>query len=144
MKYQHQVLIQRYVPDVFAYMDDVSREPEWQPNLVEASQDPPGPTAVGTRKRYASQFMGKRIENTYVTTVYEPPSRIVYESTPDSVLQATVEVRFDDVSGATRVTMALEGKVAGVLRFVPGKVLEAAYKSELETTLGLLKKSLEG
>ena len=144
MKYTHDVLIQRYAPDVFAYMDDVSREPEWQPNLVEATQDPPGPTAVGTRKRYVSQFLGKRIENTYVTKVYEPVQRVVYETTPDSVLRATVEVRFEDEGGATRVTMAFDGKVSGPLRFIPEGILKAAYESELESTLQRLKGKLEG
>ena len=144
MKYAHEVLIQRYVPDVFAYMDDVAREPEWQPNLVEATQDPPGPTTVGSRKRYVSQFMGKRIENTYVVKVYEPVQRVVYETTKDSVLQATVDVRFEEEGGGTRVRMAFEGGVSGPLRFIPEAVLKKAYEAELEATLKRLKKRLEG
>ena len=30
-------------------MDDVSREPEWQPQLIEAEQIPAGATGVGTQ-----------------------------------------------------------------------------------------------
>lgn len=143
MRYRHSVVIDAPLPEVFAYMDDVSREHEWQPNIVEARKDPPGETRVGTRKSYASQFMGKRIENTYVARVFEPNRRAVYETTPDSALQATAELTFEEVGDSTRVTMAFEGKVGGPLRFVPKGVLEKLYQKELESTLGLLKRRLE-
>ena len=141
--HKHQVLIQRSLEDVFLYMDDVTREREWQPNIIEAHKEPPGPTVVGTRKRYMSRFMGKRIENTYVTRVFEQNRRVVYETTSDSVLQARVELLWDTVGTGTQVTMSLEGKVGGVLRFVPGRVLDATYRKELESTLVLLKERLE-
>jgi hypothetical protein len=143
VRYQHSVLIDAPLPLVFAYMDDVSREHEWQPNIVEARKDPPGETGVGTRKSYVSEFMGKRIENTYVTVVFDPNRHVVYDTTPDSVLQARAELTFEEVGGSTRVTMAFEGKVSGPLRFVPKGVLEKLYQKELETTLGLLKTRLE-
>jgi carbon monoxide dehydrogenase subunit G len=124
-------------------MDDVTREHEWQPNILEAYKEPLGQTAVGTRKRYLSQFMGKRIENTYVTKLFEPNSRVVYETTSDSVLQARAELHWEAVGSETRVTMSFQGKVGGVLRFIPGRVLDAAYRKELESTLSLLKERLE-
>ena len=36
------------------------------------------------------------------------------------------------------------GKVTGALRLIPGRLLERAYRNELETSLGLLKERLEG
>lgn len=143
MDYEHQVFIRRPVPTVFAYMDDVSRESEWQPNIREARKDPTGETIVGTRKIYLSEFMGRRIENTYVTRVFERDVRAVYETTPDSVLQARAELLWEPESGGTRVTMRFRGKATGPLRFVPARVLEGVYKKELESTLDLLKKQLE-
>ncbi|MFC1660999.1 SRPBCC family protein [Gemmatimonadota bacterium] len=143
MKYEQQVRIERSVPHVFDYMDDVKRESEWQPSIQEADKDPPGPTAVGTRKRYVSEFMGRRIENTYVTTVFVPNKRVVYETTPDSVLQARAELRFEPAGAGTRVTMGFEGKVTGPLRLVPRRLLERVYREEMESTLALLKTCLE-
>jgi len=125
-------------------MDDVSREREWQPSIVEAHKDPPGETAVGTRKRYVSEFMGRRIQNTYVTTLFEPNQRVSYESTPDSVLRAKVEFRFEPQGDGTKVTMAFTGKVTGPLRFMPEGVLEPIYQKELKSALALLKQRLEG
>jgi carbon monoxide dehydrogenase subunit G len=144
LRYEHSVVIDRPLPLVFEYMDDVDRESEWQPSIQEAFKDPPGPTTVGTRKRYLSEFMGRRIENTYVTREFEPNRRVVYETTPDSILRARAELRFETVGDATQVTMAFEGKVTGPLRFVPKRLLEKVYREELEATLALLKARLEG
>ena len=143
MQYERQVLIACPVSQVFSYMDDVAREPEWQPGIVEAHKDPPGDTTVGTRKRYVSEFMGKRMENTYVTTRFEPNVRVSYETTTGSVLQAKVQLRFEEVGEGTRVTMGVTGKATGVLRFVPKSVLEGVFQKELESSLSLLKKKLE-
>lgn len=144
MQYEHQVVIARPVSVVFSYMDDVNREGEWQPSIIEAQKDPPGETAVGTRKRYISEFMGRRIENTYVTTLFEPSERVSYETTPDSVLRARVDLRFESVGAGTKVTMAFRGKLTGPLRFIPQGVLEGVYQKEMRSSLALLKERLEG
>jgi len=143
VQYEHQVVIATPVSLVFAYMDDVNREPEWQPGIIEAHKDPPGRTAIGTRKRYVSEFMGRRIENTYVTIHFEPNRRVAYETTSDSALHAKVELRFEQVGSGTKVTMAVNGKPTGPLRFVPESVLEGVFRKELESSLSLLKKQLE-
>ncbi len=143
-RHEQFVVIDRPVADVFAYMDDVSREREWQPHLREAEQMPAGPTRVGTRRRYVSEFLGRRVENTYVVRTYEPERHIVLESTPDSAVRATTEVRWASEDGGTRVTMSMEGRPSGALRFLPGAMLEAAFASEVSATLRRLRDVLEG
>ena len=144
MRSEQEVFIRRPLEEVFAYMDDVAREHEWQPGILEAWKDPPGPTGVGTKKRYVSEFMGRHIENTYVTRVFEVNSHAVYETTADSVLRGTAELRWTASGDGTRVTMSFEGKVGGPLRLVPQGMLERVYRKELGKTLGLLKSRLEG
>lgn len=143
MEYQHQVVIDCPVSRIFAYMDDVHREKEWQPGIKEARQDPPGETVVGTRKGYVSEFMGRRVENTYVTKVFDRDRRVVYETTSDSVLRARVELTFEAVGPGARVTMAVKAKATGVLRFIPQSLLEGTARKELESSLVLLKQRLE-
>lgn len=137
------IVIHRPVDDVFEYMNDVSREPEWQPQLIEAEQSPAGATAVGSRRRYVSEFMGKQLVNTYVVKVYEPNTRLVVETTKDSVLDATSEILWEAVPEGTRVTMVLEGRPKGALRFVPASILESTFEKEVMTTLKRLKERLE-
>lgn len=137
------IIIERPLRDVFAYMDDISREREWQPYLLETEQVPPGPTAVGTRRRYVSVFVGKRVENTYVVKAYEPERRVTLESTPDSAVRGATEIRWQAVGDHTRVTMSMEGEPAGMLRFVPRALLEGAFAREIRVALGRLKERLE-
>jgi uncharacterized membrane protein len=143
-RYEESVVIRRPLREVFDYMNDIAREREWQPRLRKAEQIPAGPVTVGTRRRYVSEFLGKRLENTYVITTYEPGRRVVAETTDDSVLQASSDIRWEHVEGGTRVTMTLEGKTSGPLRFVPAPLVEANFAKEVRNALRLLKERLEG
>jgi hypothetical protein len=87
--------------------------------------------------------MGKRLLNTYVVCVYVPNRRIVCETTKDSVLAATSDVRWDDEEGGTRLTMTLEGSPCGSFRFVPAAMLERAFAKEVNGALDRLKERLE-
>ena len=138
------IVIKRPPEEVFAYMDDVAREKEWQPNLSSATRDPAGPTQVGTKKRYVSSFLGNDLTNTYVVQELDVGRRIVYETTSDSAISASNEITCEGVEGGTKVTMIIGGKPKGVLRLVPRAVLETTYKDQLKTTLRRLKKCLEG
>lgn len=137
------ITIDRTVHDVFEYMDDVGREHEWQPHLVEAHQSPPGPTRLGTRKRYVTQFLKKRVENTYEVVMLQPYERVVYQTTTDSDLQAAVEVTWEPTSEGTRVTMRIDGSVTGALELIPRRLLDRARRRELEASLGRLKEVME-
>ena len=143
MRYRNQVFIDCPVSEVFAYMDDVEQEKDWQPGIKEASKDPLGETAVGTRKRYVSEFLGRPVRNTYVTSAFELDKRVVYETTSDSVMKARMEITFEAEGSGTRVTMEIQAKPTGVLRFIPQAILEGTAGKELEKSLALLKKELE-
>jgi len=141
---ERSVVISRSVPDVFTYMDDVDREAEWQRNLRSARQEPRGPVGVGTTKRYRSTFLKREVENVYRITAYEMYVRVAYESTPESAVQATAEVRWEQVPEGTRVTMTIDATAGRALKMVPGKALERASAQELERMLADLKAVLEG
>lgn len=137
------IIIARSPGDVFAYMDDVSREVEWQPSLESATQDPPGPTTLGSRKHYVSRFMGRRVENTYVVVELDPGRSLVCQTEKGSTVDARSELSLEPVASGTLVTLSMRGKPGGMLRFLPTAVLEAAYREELEASLGRLKARLE-
>lgn len=144
MQDEVEVTVECPVARVFEFMDDVSREHEWQPNIVEAHQDPAGVTRAGTQKRYVSEFMGRRVENTYVVQAIEPNRRVVYQTTPESSLQAAVEISWESVAAGTRVVMRVHGEVTGPLKLIPQRLLERGQRRELESSLKMLKEILEG
>ena len=143
LEYEESIVIQRPVKDVFSYMQDIEREHEWQPNLREAEQDPPGEPQVGTKRRYVSEFMGVRFENRYVYTVYEPNRRVAYETAPDSDTAAEGEVTWEPVEGGTRVTMRAGADLGGMMGFVPKRLMAKVARKELADTLARLKALLE-
>ena len=144
LEYQYTMMINRPLEEVFDYMQDISREHEWQPNLREARQIPEGEPGVGTVRRYVSEFMGRRFENAYVNTIYEPYHKVAYTTTPESDTQATGEVVWEAIDGGTRVTMRVEAEVGGVLRLVPKGMIASVGKKELADSLARVKALLEG
>ncbi|MGD2151921.1 MAG: SRPBCC family protein [Gemmatimonadales bacterium] len=143
LEYDSSIIIERPVEVVFAYMQDIDREREWQPNLREAEQSPAGEQGVGTRRRYVSEFMGKRFENVYVNTIYEPNRRVAYRSAPESDTQAEGEVTWEAVESGTRVTMSVAVQVGGMLRFVPRSLIASLGEKELADALARAKARLE-
>lgn len=144
LEYEYATVINRPLEEVFDYMQDISREYEWQPNLREAEQIPEGTPGVGTKRRYVSEFMGHRFENIYVNTIYEPYRRVAYTTAPESDTRATGEVVWEAVEGGTRVTMRVEADVGGVFKLVPKGIITSVGKKELADSLARLKALLEG
>lgn len=135
--------IHRPPHEVFAYMDDVAREREWQTNLVSAEKEPPGPTRVGTRKRYVTRFMGHEIRNSYRVTAFESGRRVVYETEKGSAIDARSEVVCEAEGGGTRVTISVEGSPKGILNLLPKAALALAYREELKNSLAAVKARME-
>jgi uncharacterized membrane protein len=140
---ERSVEIARPVPDVFAYMDDIDRETEWQSNLLAARQEPVGPVGVGTVKRYTIAFLKKEIENIYRVTDYEMYVRVALESLPESAVQAQAEIRWEPVGSGTRVTMSIDAAPGSALKLIPKAVLEKTSIKELEKMLDALRLNLE-
>jgi carbon monoxide dehydrogenase subunit G len=66
---EHTVRISRPPGDVFRYLTDVEKAPEWQASALEVS--PEGEIGVGTRIREIRNFLGRRAESTLEVTEYE-------------------------------------------------------------------------
>lgn len=143
LEYTESVVIHRPLMEVFAYMQDIQREHEWQPNLREAEQIPTGEPAIGTRRRYVSEFMGRRFENIYIYTAYEPGRQVSYESAAGSDTQAAGEILWEETTEGTRVTMRFTAEPSGLLKLVPRSLIASAAQRELRETLAKLKDLLE-
>ena len=58
--------------EVFEYISDFSRNPEWQSGMKEAHFLTEGPLRVGTRYAQVAKFLGKRIESVFEVTAFDP------------------------------------------------------------------------
>jgi carbon monoxide dehydrogenase subunit G len=70
LRTEHTVRIDRPPADVFRYLTDVEKAPEWQSSALEVSAE--GEIGVGARIREIRNFLGRRAESTLEVTEYEP------------------------------------------------------------------------
>jgi uncharacterized membrane protein len=67
------VEIARSPEDVFAYLDDLARHPEWQDQLESVRVVTDGATHVGTRALETRRLGRRRMSSTYEITEHDPP-----------------------------------------------------------------------
>ena len=68
MRMEHMVVIQRPPGEVFAYLTDVSKLPEWQSSASEASVE--GEMGLGARVHEVRSLLGRRAESTLEVTEF--------------------------------------------------------------------------
>ena len=80
VRIDQQVLVERPIAEVFAYLSHFENIPQWESGILEANQLSPGPLGVGARGRDVRQFFGKRTETTYEVTEHDPPRKFAVRS----------------------------------------------------------------
>ena len=134
------VEIARPPEEVFAYLADVSKLPEWQASLVRASAD--GEVRVGTRIRERRTFMGRERDTELEVTVYEPPRRFDLRSRGGPV---SFDIRhvLEPAGGGTRLNAELDFKLGAMIRLAARPLLKPAER-EFHDDFQRLKRTLEG
>lgn len=136
---EHTLEIERPVEDVFAYLTDVARLPEWQASAESAEVE--GELREGARIKEVRTFMGRRAASTLEVTEYDPPRRFSLHVV-EGPIQYAVEHALEAVDGRTRITFVGRGETGRVPRLMRGAVrraVEHQFVKDLET----LKRTLE-
>ena len=107
-KFEHSVVIDRPLKEVWSYVIDPANDPVWQGVIVEVRRGAGVPLEVGSEIEEVSQFLGRRFDITYVVTEHEPMRRSAVRTTSGPVA-ATGSYTFEETDGGTRFTM--EGEV---------------------------------
>jgi uncharacterized protein YndB with AHSA1/START domain len=132
-------VIERPVEEVFDYLTDVARLPEWQDSAESVELD--GEVGVGARFREVRSFMGRRATSTLEVTEHDPPRRFSLHVVEGPIRYA-VEHALEDIEGHTRITFVGRGETKRVPRLMRGTVrrmVERQFVKDLQT----LKRVLE-
>ncbi len=133
--------INRSPEDVFAYLDDYSRHPEWQSALQEVTVQTEGSPRVGTRVSERRKVPGGVREMTIETTEHEPPRRIGFRGL-DGPIRVVGTATVSPVDGGSRVSVELDFEGHGL-----GKLLLPLVRSQARKEVPLdqqrLKERLE-
>ena len=140
MRIEHTVEIERPVAEVFAYLTDVERLPDWQESCVEAKRETHEPIVVGSTWREVRSAAGRRIESTCEVVAHEPERRFDIRSS--APVPFTVRHTLEPADGGTRVSVVGEADTSRLPRLMRPMV-EGIARRQFRSDLERLKRVLE-
>lgn len=141
----HSVEIDRSPAEVFAYVTDPARFPEWQEAVVSARQLDDGPLREGSRISLTRRVGGKREQTmTSELTEYSPPRGYAFRIV-DGPVRAIGNGRFESLGKGerTRFTFELDFEGHGVGKLLVPLVVRRQAAKELPQSHEALKRRLE-
>jgi carbon monoxide dehydrogenase subunit G len=111
--HEEEVVINRPIEAVWAFLMDVANYPRWQEDLVESRQTSPGALSVGATGIMARKIMGRREESTWQVTELTPPSTFVMAI--GGGLNGTITNRLQQEGSGTRVRAQMRAEATGLL-----------------------------
>jgi hypothetical protein len=114
VKVEGSVIIDRFVEDVWKFVTDLAKMPEWDTVLVEIRQTSPGPLGVGVT------LESKRKDMAYLLRVaeYEPCRRLTldYISGPLEGSRSTIST--NGIGGRTKLSLMLDARTSRWYKWV--------------------------
>lgn len=139
---QHQVSIARPAHDVFAYLADVERMPEWQSGVVRSKRLSEGPPRAGFQFEETVKVFLWTITVVCTVTEYKADEAMAFEAR--STGPVDYEGRFELREAAEGTSLTLRGKaqLKGVWRLL-GPLFAGDLRKESRAELEALKRNLE-
>jgi carbon monoxide dehydrogenase subunit G len=132
--------VARPAEDVFAYLLDLDRLPEWQESAVESRADEP--LAEGVRIFECRRALGREVHSELEVTEFDRPRQLTLKTLKGPV-KFTVDHRLAEADGGTRLTVVAAGKAGGLMR-LGEPMLARTVEAEMRKDLDRLKELLEG
>jgi uncharacterized protein YndB with AHSA1/START domain len=126
--------------DVAAYVVDPSNAPAWYANIKAVEWQ--APLAVGSELAFVAQFLGRRLEYTYVVRELVAGERLVMSTAQGPFPMETTYEFADADGGATRMTLRNRGEPAGFKK-IAGPAMARAMRRANEQDLRRLQALLE-
>jgi carbon monoxide dehydrogenase subunit G len=108
------ILIQRPIEDVFAYLADFENDRRWRSEVTEARRLPGPESGLGERYVEAMHFPGFRVRSEFEIIEFEPPRIITAEGRSEG-MHAVQHYELTTEDGATRVHIATRLDTQGLL-----------------------------
>ncbi len=139
VKFEVAVDINRPIDEVFAYLDDPTKMPEWN-SLVEEARPFETPVRRGTMVSTRARFLGRKIESTFEVIEHVPNQKFVERA--DKPFPFTITTVFEAAGKGTRVKAVLEGEPGGFFK-LGEPILARIGKKQLQAQLDTVKELLE-
>ena len=131
-------------PQVWTYLCDVERWPEWAPTVLECWVHGGDPLHAGARvDQRAKGVLGSTRRRSQHVTVVEAPARVAFAGPlGTSAARWGMELEPIDVT-ETDAMMWIEVDLAGIMRAIPARALERRIQRVSDREMTLIKAAVE-
>ncbi|HEX6270922.1 MAG TPA: SRPBCC family protein [Anaerolineales bacterium] len=141
IKVEHSVVIDRPVPEVFAFVTNPANNAKWQDGLVESRMASSEPMGEGARVVDVRKFLGRDMESNLEVTIFEPNKRYVQKVVSGPIPFEIIQT-FDPSVNGTKLTILAQGEPGGFFKLAEGLVRKQ-LESQIQGDAERLKKILE-
>jgi hypothetical protein len=136
--------ISRSVAEVWAYICDVGRWPEWAPTVDQGWVAGGGPLTSGaTVEQRAKLMFGLTRHRAQKVTAVEAPHRVAFAG-PFGTSAASWGMELEPVDGGrTETEMWVEVDLKNVMRAIPGGLLKGRIQRVMDIEMDLIKTAIE-
>ena len=135
-------VINRPVPDVFAFVANFENHPKWEMNFQKVQLLTSTPTGVGTTYQCELKLPGQSATSKFEITEYEANKKIAFEGEAAGPAKPKGSFLFEQVAGGTKLTLLPRPEFRGLFRLL--EPMMAGYiRKQNEDHLNKLKKLLE-
>ena len=141
---ESRIAIVSSVHEVWAYLSDVGRWPEWAPTVLEGRVRAGGPLQPGSRVEQRAKLMfGLSRSRSQEVTVIEPPVSMAFAG-PMGTSAARWGMELEPTGAAqTDAMMWVEVDLAGVMRAVPAGMLRSRVQRVSDLEMVAIKAAVE-
>ena len=138
------VTIASSVPEVWAYVCDVGRWPEWAPTVLECRVAGGAPLQPGSRvEQRAKGIFGSTHKRSQNVTAVEAPRRLAFAG-PMGTSAARWGMELEPMDDRqTDAKMWVEVDLEGVMRAIPGRVLNGRIRRVMDREMAGIKAAVE-
>ena len=141
---ESRIAIAGSVDDVWAYVCDVGRWPEWAPTVLEGRVRGGGPLQPGSRIEQRAKLMfGMSRRRSQQVTVVEPPGALAFAG-PMGTSAARWGMELERAGdGQTDTMMWIEVDLAGIMRAIPANLLKSRIQRVSDIEMVAIKAAIE-
>ena len=141
---ESRITIASSVHEVWAYVCDVGRWPEWAPTVLECRVRGGGPLQSGSRvEQRAKGILGLTRGRSQGVTAVEAPRNVAFAG-PMGTSAARWGMELEPVDDRqTAAEMWIEVDLAGIMRAIPGRILEGRIQRVSDLEMAAIKAAVE-
>jgi Polyketide cyclase / dehydrase and lipid transport len=141
---ESRITIASSVTDVWAYVCDVGRWPEWAPTVLECWIRGGAPLAPGARvEQRAKGILGSSRTRAQEVTAVEAPRYVAFAG-PMGTSAARWGMELEQTGDTyTEAMMWIEVDLGGIMRLIPGRVLQSRIQRVSDLEMVGIKAALE-